>query len=528
MATQVTEVKLNHKKFRALLKKTRRKKIRQKEARERDRLRAEQDAAAERSPGFQERAAEERRQRMLQEEYDERERQREHRLWLEREEVAQEEFRRRKAEEEECSRRKREAQEALEAAEATRRNGVSKEHADRVKKEESLKDALAKLPEGNATWHNPPAPSNYAPAVEREACSFFVKTGACRFGERCSRSHPRPVSSRTLLMRGFYGHFSLEQQRRDDYDADAQLETDERELRHHFDAFFWDALPELRRAGTVVQFKVCRNLEPHLRGNVYVQYASEEEATRALVMFNGRWYAGRQISCEFSPVQRWKSAICGLFFRNRCPKGRGCNFLHVFRNPTDEFRDADQDRESPRSQRQLRHPRSPPSSRERGSTSHRPDSSRRSSSTRGSRSPPSHRSSRESSRESRRSSRSERSKHSDSPERERRSHKHKKHHHKSHKSHKSSKKKKKSRSKTRSRSRSRPKTSSDTKSDFSTTLDVAVKPETMSDTETKTGSKAAAESTPPFISSGEESPGMGSASCRETGGDEASSTKFDD
>lgn len=29
------------------------------------------------------------------------------------------------------------------------------------------------------------------------------------------------------------------------------------------------------------------------------------------MMFNGRWYAGRQLQCEFSPVTRWKTAICG-------------------------------------------------------------------------------------------------------------------------------------------------------------------------------------------------------------------------
>lgn len=34
--------------------------------------------------------------------------------------------------------------------------------------------------------------------------------------------------------------------------------------------------------------------------------------------FNGRWYAGRQLQCEISPVTRWKNAICGellLFFK---------------------------------------------------------------------------------------------------------------------------------------------------------------------------------------------------------------------
>ena len=37
----------------------------------------------------------------------------------------------------------------------------------------------------------------------------------------------------------------------------------------------------------------------------------EEECDKAYQMFNGRWYAQRQLSCEFCPVTKWKSAICG-------------------------------------------------------------------------------------------------------------------------------------------------------------------------------------------------------------------------
>lgn len=143
-----------------------------------------------------------------------------------------------------------------------------------------------------------------------------------------------PAASRTLLLRGLYGHVSLEPLAGGG--GDEALETDEGELRAHFEHFFWDLLGELRRAGTVRQLRVCRNLEPHLRGNVYVQYHSVEEAQRARTLLNGRWYAGRPVSCEFSPVERWQTAVCGLFFRGACPKGRSCNFLHVFRNPQDE------------------------------------------------------------------------------------------------------------------------------------------------------------------------------------------------
>uniref|UniRef100_A0A224Z2P0 U2 snrnp splicing factor small subunit n=1 Tax=Rhipicephalus zambeziensis TaxID=60191 RepID=A0A224Z2P0_9ACAR len=323
--------KMNHRRFRALLKKLRRKKIRQKVAQERDHLLEVEVEDVALSPG--------------QEEQEQKERERQHALWLEREVEAQREF--------ELRRRLEKDRAALLA-----------ERSNIVKATESLEQVLAQLPEASSlratpreeSWHNPPAPRAYAPT---EPCPFYIKTGACRFGDWCSRSHPRPVVSRTLLLRGLYSHLSLEQLHGDD-----SLETDERELQAHFEAFFWDVLQELRRAGTVCQVRVCRNLEPHLRGNVYVQYSSEEEAQQALTMLNGRWYAGRPVSCEFSPVDRWKTAVCGLFFRRACPKGRGCNFLHVFRNPTDECW---HESRSPPPQRQ--HPHSPRAEKRRRSRS---------------------------------------------------------------------------------------------------------------------------------------------------------------
>lgn len=145
------------------------------------------------------------------------------------------------------------------------------------------------------------------------------------------------------MVRGMFVIFGMEQSRRDDYDTDASLEYSEEEMHQQFLDFYEDALPELKNAGRVVQFKVSCNYEPHLRGNVYVQYDTEEQCKEAFMMFNGRWYAGRQLQCEFSPVTRWKTAICGLFDRRKCPKGKHCNFLHVFRNPDNEFWEADRD-----------------------------------------------------------------------------------------------------------------------------------------------------------------------------------------
>ncbi len=48
-------------------------------------------------------------------------------------------------------------------------------------------------------------------------------------------------------------------------------------------------------------------------------------------------------------MDSWRSAICGSFLRKACIKGRTCNYLHVFRNPTKEFVKADHDWKEPKS-----------------------------------------------------------------------------------------------------------------------------------------------------------------------------------
>ena len=57
------------------------------------------------------------------------------------------------------------------------------------------------------------------------------------------------------------------------YLSDLSLEYDESDKYNHFLNFYKDVLPEFKAVGKVTQFKVCANYEPHLRGNVYVQFA---------------------------------------------------------------------------------------------------------------------------------------------------------------------------------------------------------------------------------------------------------------
>uniref|UniRef100_A0A8C9A1B8 C3H1-type domain-containing protein n=1 Tax=Prolemur simus TaxID=1328070 RepID=A0A8C9A1B8_PROSS len=152
--------------------------------------------------------------------------------------------------------------------------------------------------ENGATWQKPEPPMDLRiMEKDRANCQFYSKTGACRFGDRCSREHNFPASSPTLLIKSVFTTFGMEQCRREDYDPDASLEYSEEETYQQFLDFYDDVLPEFKNVGKVIQFKVSCNLEPHLRGNVYVQYQSEEECQ----------YAGRQLQCEFCPVTRYNS-----------------------------------------------------------------------------------------------------------------------------------------------------------------------------------------------------------------------------
>ncbi|XP_012785891.2 U2 small nuclear ribonucleoprotein auxiliary factor 35 kDa subunit-related protein 2 isoform X2 [Ochotona princeps] len=336
----VSPEKPSHKKYRAGLKKEKRKKRRQELARLRDSgvSQDEEDALTEE-------------QQLEEEKLLERERQKLHEEWLLREQKAQEEFRIKK-EREEATRKRQEEQERKlkeewEEQQRKEREEEEQKRQEKKEREEAVKKMLDQAEnelENGTTWQNPEPPADLrVMEKDRANCPFYNKTGACRFGDRCSRKHNFPTSSPTLLIKSMFTTFGMEQCRRDDYDPDASLEYSEEETYQQFLDFYDDVLPEFKNVGRVVQFKVSCNLEPHLRGNVYVQYQSEEECQTALSLFNGRWYAGRQLQCEFCPVTRWKMAICGLFEIQQCPRGRHCNFLHVFRNPNNEFWEANRD-----------------------------------------------------------------------------------------------------------------------------------------------------------------------------------------
>ncbi|XP_072155690.1 uncharacterized protein [Bemisia tabaci] len=338
--------------WRKLVKKLRRKRIRASKARKRDLIQQKEQEEMKNLPSYKAWLSEKTALEIFQREEHERQRIDTHRKWQEAEEEAQaywleNQKRIAQAKAEKFKQEARIRKEWEKEQEKILRDKERKEKEEEEKKQRQIEflaqmdayiNGSAPLPEGVAV-------SSETHPTEPE-CPFFSKVGACRFWDFCSRNHKRPGISKVLLIPGFFSHISLDQlneSNKNEYDTDVSLEYNEEEAYNHFLEFYDDVVKELKTYGELVQFKVCCNAEPHLRGNVYAQYTSKRAAMKAYQALQGRYYSGKQLKVEFTRIPSWKSAICGLFQGSRCPKGKNCNYLHVFWNPTAEFKNADKD-----------------------------------------------------------------------------------------------------------------------------------------------------------------------------------------
>ncbi|KAH7282811.1 hypothetical protein KP509_35G048600 [Ceratopteris richardii] len=187
---------------------------------------------------------------------------------------------------------------------------------------------------------------NFGTEQDKTHCPFHIKTGVCRFGVNCSRVHVYPDKSCTLLIKNMYHGPGLPMEH------DEGLEYTDEEIAQNYKEFFDDVHGEFMKHGKIINFKVCRNESSHLRGNVYAQYESVESAVTAYNALNGRFYAGKQITCEYVVVTRWRAALCGEYMRSHhrsCSHGTACNFLHCFKNPHGLYDWADWDNPPPKS-----------------------------------------------------------------------------------------------------------------------------------------------------------------------------------
>ena len=63
---------------------------------------------------------------------------------------------------------------------------------------------------------------------------------------------------------------------------------------------------------------MCDNLGDHLVGNVYVKFKKEEDADKAVKDLNNRWFGGRPIYAELTPVTDFREACCRLVSSKFC------------------------------------------------------------------------------------------------------------------------------------------------------------------------------------------------------------------
>lgn len=104
-------------------------------------------------------------------------------------------------------------------------------------------------------------------------------------------------------------------------------------MQQHFDAFYEDFFCEAAKFGKVEEIVVCENNNDHLIGNVYVRFKYEDQAQKALDSFNYRWYGGKPVYCELSPVTDFREACCRQHESKECSRGGFCNFIHAKRPP---------------------------------------------------------------------------------------------------------------------------------------------------------------------------------------------------
>ena len=187
-------------------------------------------------------------------------------------------------------------------------------------------------------------------------CPFYFKIGACRHSDRCSRLHHRPAFSPTILIKHVYRHpvrvAELEQaasgSNAQDNSNSANSKMDKMKAFEDFLCFYEEMFLELSKFGRIDELHVCDNLGDHMIGHVYCKFFNEEDASDAMQVMNGRFYEGRKMEVEFSPVTDFREARCRDFDEEACSRGGFCNFLHAKPVPTPLIRSLEADSEMDR------------------------------------------------------------------------------------------------------------------------------------------------------------------------------------
>lgn len=101
-------------------------------------------------------------------------------------------------------------------------------------------------------------------------------------------------------------------------------------MQEHYDNFFEDVFVECEdKYGEIEEMNVCDNLGDHLVGNVYIKFRREEDAEKGAKDLNNRWFGGRPVYAELSPVTDFREACCRQYEMGECTRSGFCNFMHL-------------------------------------------------------------------------------------------------------------------------------------------------------------------------------------------------------
>lgn len=99
--------------------------------------------------------------------------------------------------------------------------------------------------------------------------------------------------------------------------------TDEEKMMaavEEFNNFFIEVFMELARYGEIEDMQVCDNLGEHMFGNLYVKFATEEDAANCRNKITGRFYGQKLVVPEFSPVSNFSEGRCRQYEDGTCKR----------------------------------------------------------------------------------------------------------------------------------------------------------------------------------------------------------------
>lgn len=161
-----------------------------------------------------------------------------------------------------------------------------------------------------------------------DRCHFYIKMGACRHGDQCTKLHIKPTESPTVLFPKLYPN-PLAVELLSDYSG--PREFDAKYIEQHFIKFYKKAWRAFMAFGKIHEMWAVSNLGDHLLGNVYIRFETNEDAAHAVKEASSKTFHQIPLLPELSPVTVFNDACCKEFLEGTCRRGPQCNYLHIIK-----------------------------------------------------------------------------------------------------------------------------------------------------------------------------------------------------